>query len=506
MEAIVEQANTLFSSGEPDAVLRLLEGNTERNAAYFVLLGRAQFDCGDVDAAIESFREAATLTAPPDDQVPLRLLAMACVGQGCHSFARDVCRKLLMNERDDAQATHLLGLALMDAADFRGAERAFSAIVAVKPRDPAWYKLQVCRFYLAHGARRPDPFFSQDFKTQEAQNNETTLWVAATGFSFKEIDPLCVSVTLGPTQSQIQQWLPLADRIGALFHMRRTAGFRQNRRLCRAMGMGVLECVGRGKGSDWREFMGTLVRWRQNALSQDAVWWTSHEEPARETALKTPVYMAGRKVYRYRRYLDRILEVIRDKALGAPELSVLHEACRNALTPESLREAFGQDVSVSLGMGDVDPLPGPAFLLTKNKDKEGAVDLDVSAIMCDARKVAYDRVLAELFEKSDHLRFFYFWLAYQTLSRGTAICGLAALLVFLVLQRHSYPRSLIPPDVQWDWEAFLEPSDSAFARRVQAHLDSEEWEPFPTEFCPVPTLGPVEMRKLLSDEYTDYLH
>ena len=92
----------------------------------------------------------------------------------------------------------------------------------------------------------------------------------------------------------------------------------------------------------------------------------------------------------------------------------------------------------------------------------------------------------------------YLWLNLQPLMRGSAACGLAAALCMVARGTGRVPDRLFPPMVQWDFEAFLEPSSARYAERLRAFVAEQGSSEFVCAH--VPPRSARDMRRACSTE------
>jgi hypothetical protein len=478
--AVMNETESLMATGDIGNTIEMLRAVADQDPMLQLQLARALFEVGCSDEAVRIFVDLSSLPQTKLHAAPLA--ARTSLAVGFPELAQRAATKALELDGNARDVAYVLGVACMDTGDVLRAYRIFDAILAKAPEDPAFYRREVCRWVLAHAYERnasPDAAFTRDFKIAEVDGRPVTLAIRI-GVSAGD-GPCWQPLTFPPLSDAQRALCRDADALGALFELN-TAGFSRNRRLCRAMALGAIEAANAlrsGAVQSSRDFMDILVRWRRTACNGDSVWWGTGCNDT--TCLRTPLYKGTRAVYRYQRYLERALDCIRNLALGDVGLAGIHDALRGAAcTPRAIHSAFGQDVSVAMHVG-AEKFPGTTFCIHKTDD---SYDVFCYTVLAEDRTRQFHARLDDLlraFVAAPHtLRpislYFYYWCNFQCLSRGSIICGLAAMLA-MFLCTGSVPAVLSPRDVQWDWEAMLETSETVFADKLEGHLRSAAASP-----------------------------
>jgi hypothetical protein len=82
------------------------------------------------------------------------------------------------------------------------------------------------------------------------------------------------------------------------------------------------------------------------------------------------------------------------------------------------------------------------------------------------KRVAEAQVLRE------SLRLFYYWVNFAPLTRGSAMCGYAAVLAVIIASNKTI-TSLIPPGKQLDWEAIFTSTPSEFIKKFEKEIHTK---------------------------------
>ncbi|CAM9199844.1 unnamed protein product, partial [Ectocarpus fasciculatus] len=303
-----------------------------------------------------------------------------------------------------------------------------------------------------------------------------------------------------------------ADAIGGVMQLN-TPGFLPNIRQHRMFGLSVVHIAAFLKASlaggeliPWRRLLCIAVRWRQISEPNDAVWWIdgfsrgSFEEGF---GLETPIVQGQLRVIRYYSYFQKAFDTVKRllstntngdcelfpdrccfKSNGLPLATTdasLDSLLSSTATADDLWHAVGEDFYVitryrSLCCPDRYIEGTRITLLTSHPDgfkftirtpgTPARWDLfnEELSFLCAALRDLLGRLQADdssvglkedIFKLA--LQFFYVWVVFAPLSRGSAVCGYACLHGVVLAAGFRILKPL-PEGVQLDWEAILAPS------------------------------------------------
>lgn len=242
----------------------------------------------------------------------------------------------------------------------------------------------------------------------------------------------------------------------------------------------------------WRDFMDIAVRWRQNSEPNDPVFWVDlldHASFAQGFGLQTPLINEQKKVIRYYPYFDRCFTLTKSLLLSQSPLGKEHGSeVAEAKTVDELHALMGRDFFVITPCHSVcseDVMEGTR--LTVQKGPNG-FKYSIRTPGTPDRFVQFDKELSACWSKIEDemrrpvrnkqklfelaLEFYFYWVNFGALSRGTAACGLMAFHALLLLFGKKR-KTVFPVGVQMDWEAITTPTPSKF-REVVAQFMSLE--------------------------------
>ena len=308
-----------------------------------------------------------------------------------------------------------------------------------------------------------------------------------------------------------------ADVIGDVMQLI-TPGFLPNVRQHRMFGLSVLHIAATLKSSissgyviPWRRLFSIAVRWRQISEPNDAVWWiddfsrTSFEEGF---GLETPMVQGQLRVVRYYSYYQKAFDTVKSllihniggespnfpytccfKSSGMPlnpATMPLDSLVSSTSTLEDLWHAVGEDFFVitryhSLCCPDryiegtritlqTSHPDGFKFTIrTPGTPARWELFNEELSFLCAALRELFGRIHDDpdgaVGLKVDvlklALKFFYVWVVFAPLSRGSAVCGYACLHGIILTAGFKISKSL-PEGVQLYWEAILAPSLDTF--------------------------------------------
>jgi hypothetical protein len=297
-------------------------------------------------------------------------------------------------------------------------------------------------------------------------------------------------------------------RIAAQLNCR---GFLPNLQQHRMFGVSVLHMALKirslnteSRAFGWRDFFSMASRLRQVSEPNDAVWWIDGL-PRRAFqegfGLETPLVAGQLKVVRYYPYFNKALETLKSILIpsgrdgGAPvsprECGFCYSArgdvlvtsgpvadlVRHAESLEEVWSAVGQDFYVVVPCRSVyqsKVMEGTRLTLVASQpdsfhftirmpgtpqrwaDFEPCMDAAFQEALAAVHAYIHSDSKSELIEvvKLASLRLYYYWVVLAPLTRGSAMCGLAALHAVL-LAAGLAPIAAAPEGMQLDWEAIL---------------------------------------------------
>jgi hypothetical protein len=443
--------------------------------------GRSLFQMGETEEARQIFSDLIQVECTQKAATVLLARVLQAIGEPteCRRFATQA----IMSDHDSRDLAFIIATTYMDEGNVARAHRAFDGIVARDPKDVAFYLRELCHWILCNldvPDASPDELFTGQFKETHVCREPVAMDVRCLGYFPETRDCPAVPRPILPCDDD-GTLLHVADTLGQVFRLS-CPGFVHNRRVCRAMALAALEAAAGLRSqrySNMRSFMNVFVRWRRTAAASDGVWWGTKSNP--NTHTRTPLHRHGGAVFRYHMYLPRALERIRGLALNEPSYADCHGRLRglHTLTPQKLHEVLVRPgTRVVHFPTTLSPTGLPGVYLDISQTPAGDdYEVDVLFALSDARADLFTAVLDCAL--ANHLqdphdvaaiaRFYYLWINFQCLSRGSAICGLAAVLA-MCLHHGVVPRSFQPPMVQWDWEAILASSEDDVCVRMVEHL------------------------------------
>jgi hypothetical protein len=317
---------------------------------------------------------------------------------------------------------------------------------------------------------------------------------------------------MGNVMSRDGGLLDYIDKLGAKIQYK-SPGFIVNKRQHRMAGLAILDAVGvfkenikqlknkaevgasatnKPKPLTWRKFMDIIVRWRQISEPNDPVWWIdllTRESYEVGFGLQTPLWGGQLKIPRYYPYFPYALQIMKKYTLEQyPYTAEMRELIENATECGQLREIMGSDYFVIV------PCKSSIANRASAKNMEGtrltivkkgldSYDFMIRTPVTPARWAEFNEELSniwiqisiELFKDKQYrdtvklmglfVRFYYYWVCFAPLSRGTAAVGFTALIaLFMMIDIEIQPN--LPELKQIDWEAILKNDFDDFNREV----------------------------------------
>ena len=316
------------------------------------------------------------------------------------------------------------------------------------------------------------------------------------------------------------KWLEKAVEIGRFIQLK-SPGFVANNRQHRQFGLAVLEASQfldiTAMNCTWREMMNVIVKWRQISEPNDSVWWIDMLTEASLKmgfGLQTPIVSGELKVFRYYSYFNKAFGVLKKFMVSQCKLSDgVGTIVKRAKTLEEIWNLVGEDFWVTV----------PCVSEVTNKNMEGTrLTLQRCHENMNAHNTKnkvgfeftirtpstpqrfkdfgeqFDKLWEELRELSADddegddekrvgggegghgggdgadagnnrlrrwsrysLKFFYYWVSFSPLTRGSAAAGYAALVAILRFGGYGVQGGM-KEGVQLDWEAILSDSFENF--------------------------------------------
>jgi hypothetical protein len=292
-----------------------------------------------------------------------------------------------------------------------------------------------------------------------------------------------------------------------------TPGFLANARQHRMGGLAALEAAQAirdfwdGKCElTWRAMFDIIVQWRQLSEANDPVWWVDQlpEDLFFEGfGLQTPMITGQLKVPKYYSYFPRcfaltkrllqeqhvLTDAMADKVAAATtcadlwgamqrDFFVISPCFRLPLEPGERPEATDRTAAERGWM------EGTRITLVQKLEERG-YQFTIRTPGTPDRYRAYtaeldllwDRILAEVRQPSGQpdrladcfVEFYFLWVNFQPLTRGSAATGLIALLAFFLAAGEDV-SCVVRPGVQTDWEAITTPLCADFRNDVAPWL------------------------------------
>lgn len=478
-----------------EAIYKRCLSQNPNNTSVLYSLGSLHYMSGDHKRAVEVFEKHVLLTKGSDlSSLCFAAMSNWCVGAYPRALALldDAVARFPEEGPARSQREVLLHLMLQMESKFSGLSLDLIVHPAVKS---AWCK------------RRP---WGLELREHEPSG------------SFRPLPPLAPSLARD-LRSYVpdSRTLPMmatirtaaqAFSIAAQLNCR---GFLPNTQQHRMFGVSVLHMAltiraaarDAEKKVQWRNFFSIAARLRQVSEPNDPVWWIdglprrSFEEGF---GLETPLVTGQLKVVRYYAYFEKALQTLKTMLTTRPKEGALGEygscySARGDILPtsgavadlllsagslEDVWSAVGQDLYVVVPCRSMHcdrVMEGTRLTLVASKPDgfqftirmpgtpqrwadfdpclEAVMDGAVAAVR---NYLAVDRppqAAEELHLAA--LRLFYYWVIFAPLTRGSAVCGLAALHATL-LAAGLVPSAAPPLGMQLDWEAILATDRESF--------------------------------------------
>jgi len=273
-----------------------------------------------------------------------------------------------------------------------------------------------------------------------------------------------------------------------------------------------------GKNHDfgYRDFMDIAVKWRQISEPNDPVFWIDLLAPeafAEGFGLQTPMVTGQMNVVRYFPYFARSLEVVKrliadsgacnvhDQRFMLPRQKL--DQLEKATDCQGLWDVMQQGFYVETPCHSI-ARPGKIMAGTRitllQKPPEG-FDFTIRTPGTPPRWVEMDQEMAHVWkllrveaqrkpgpdvEKFTELAltFYFYWVNFGPLSRGTAACGYIAF--FALMLSIGYEVDVSPPEgTQVDWPAILTPRPAEFAAEVTTWIGPGRVKSTILDECPL---------------------
>jgi len=408
------------------------------------------------------------------------------------------------------------GVAYHSQGQYRWAEKDYTKILATNPPFPgmlSWFRLQM----LPATQRVLDkPFTDYSFDHELHQSLKTAYvqlkspkqvgksYQPNNGRVSRSISDVNLSRSLTPQQQTI---LDGTNCLGRLMKYS-TPGFFHNIRQQRMSGLAMIEIVQtmtrhwqkpirlKGKGSSldrnphifgWRDMMDIAVRWRQHSEPNDHVFWADLlDNKINQSGAHTKIIDGQKKNKKYYEYHDLCFKAL--KTLACEQQRNLSDFDKNLINEarkvEDVHRLIGHDFGVVAPVYSrcgKNKLEGTRIILAEQQPEGHCFSIQIP--LKPERDESYDNALSEVFNDLDELKngdsdleqavelclsFYYYWVNYGVLSRGTAACGLIILNALLIGLGYllTEPFSGIQPD----WEAILTPTHTEFIQKVRGRM------------------------------------
>jgi hypothetical protein len=253
-----------------------------------------------------------------------------------------------------------------------------------------------------------------------------------------------------------------------------------------------------GKPHDlyYRDFFDIAVKWRQLSEPNDPVWWIDllpREAYEEGFGLQTPMWSGECAVPRYYPYYNKGLKATKELVLDQWALTdEVRERVKASNSCAELHQAMGKDFWVvtycySTARPD-EVLEGTRLTIIKSRTGEGH-EFTIRTPATPNRWVEFDREFnflwneianearLVLFHGKDRnrlvdliLRFYFYWVNFGPLTRGTAALGLIAMMA-LFLACNVEVLDIAQTGKQLDFESIIGGDPNVFVSEVREWLD-----------------------------------
>eukprot|EP00960_Hanusia_phi_P038138 753295-Hanusia_phi.AAC.5 len=251
----------------------------------------------------------------------------------------------------------------------------------------------------------------------------------------------------------------------------------------------------------WRDFMDISVKWRQISEPNDPVFWIdlmAEEVFAEGFGLQTPMVTGQMNVVRYYPYFERARDVVKklieesgacnvhDQRFMLPPNKI--DQLKEAKTCQDLWDVMQQGFYVETPCHSI-ARPGKIMAGTRitllQKPPDG-FDFTIRTPGTPPRWLEMDKEMAHVWSLLTEearrqpapdpdrftdlaLTFYFYWVNFGPLSRGTAACGYIAF--FALMLSIGFEVQTSPPEgTQVDWPAILSPTPAGFIEEVRSWI------------------------------------
>jgi tetratricopeptide (TPR) repeat protein len=293
------------------------------------------------------------------------------------------------------------------------------------------------------------------------------------------------------------------DRYGEMMQ-NKNIGFMKNKKQYRMAGLGSLHTaqilrnyieslrnrVTGIKPITWRKFMDLLTRWRQISEPNDPVWWIdqlTQESYEIGFGLQTPTYSNQMKIQRYYSYYPYSMELMKKYTLEQwPLTDSVRMRISAAKDCDEIREIMGSDYFIIVPCRSI---------VKENKIMEGTritilkKDIDLYEFMIRTPVTPYRwkefneeftylwiQIITELVKPNNErnypklyklvIYFYYYWVCFAPLSRGTAMVGLMFIQTLFLAMGREIDMQFVEGQIV-DWEAILRTNPEEFYQRIE---------------------------------------
>uniref|UniRef100_A0A7S1NK44 Protein O-GlcNAc transferase n=1 Tax=Eutreptiella gymnastica TaxID=73025 RepID=A0A7S1NK44_9EUGL len=474
--------------------------------------GQAYRDWGMPKEAMENFLKSSEIDPNYWSAHHLRGFLNFSLGN-YNACVKDSIRVVELDPKH-RDALYLLALSYHNLGQCRKSVETYDKLLRFHPGDAAWYNRECC-LILHHHFDVPmqglnwdqlhNPYFKEAWCKRSPLGKLQGYEVQA-GFK-QSIPDLPVSTSPLPMSPEVDRLIQVADVVGSRFQLE-TPGFLPNVRQHRTFGLAALEVAqvvadfwqGNKPELGWRQMINIIVKWRQLSEVNDPVWWIDllpHDLFHEGFGLQTPMLTGQLKVPRYYPYFDRCFSItkrlVQEQHVLTDEMA---EGVCKAQTCPDLWAAMHRDFFVispchKLELQADEKPEGPrkaeergymegTRITLVSKPEDRGFQFTIRTPGTPDRYKDYSVELEILWERmrrdhgtdrlADHIvSFYFFWVNFQPLTRGSAACGLVALFG-LFLAAGEELTSVVKKGMQTDWEGITTPRCEDFLKIVTPWL------------------------------------
>eukprot|EP01006_Ploeotia_vitrea_P018007 TRINITY_DN49262_c0_g1_i1.p1 TRINITY_DN49262_c0_g1~~TRINITY_DN49262_c0_g1_i1.p1 ORF type:complete len:888 (+),score=100.99 TRINITY_DN49262_c0_g1_i1:171-2666(+) len=517
----------------PDAIIsfkKALQFDPEYKEAW-ANQGHAAREWGLAKQALNCFDKALKLDKNYTSAWHLRGFLHFGLGEYSKCI-KDVTRTLEL-EPSHKDAAYLLALSHHNMGQTRKAIKAYDKFLSKHPDDPLWYNKENClimHHWLEKDVRTFNWDRAVNAYFREAwckrSNPRRIKYNPQNGIN-ADIPDIPIGKDVPPLSEEWKKIVELANTVGPRIQLD-TPGFLPNIRQHRMCGLAVVEMAQtlrlhwQGKlpqlpgtfssmntephDFGWRDMLDIAVRWRQLSEANDTVWWIDllpRPMFVEGFGLQTPMTTGQLHVPRYYPYFKKCFASMKKYI---PQQHILTDEMAEKLEKAEdcadLWDLMKQDYFIISPcnkispLQDGDPVPensnreeameGTRITVMRELEKHGHhfsirtpgtperykdyyVEMEIlwHRLTVEGRKAEGERDFEKLSELI--LMFYFYWVNFQPLTRGSAACGLLVMMA-MFMAAGSDLDSVVKKDMQTDWEGIVTPEYSVFAEIVKPWL------------------------------------